>query len=172
MIQKAKNLIAKGRQLNDDELIQMGIDLLEQYDDKKPINNDPIYKCQSCGHEMPVDKEGRKRCPKCKKHKLEIKNPPPNKNFIANIRDDKTRGGKIVFQNTWTDDKTECFDEQDAALKKITHPSQRFRPPAKKIKVKCENCGKIEEIHPIHAPTGESRSFYMCPKCIKNRKAI
>jgi len=95
MLQNAKDLIAKGKALNDPELIQMGMDLLEQYDIQKVTGDikqtvdvgefknsdsyetveDPQYVCQNCGHTMPVDKEGRKRCPECKKHKLVVDKP-------------------------------------------------------------------------------------------------
>jgi DNA-directed RNA polymerase subunit RPC12/RpoP len=88
MLDNAKQLISKGKILGDPELVQMGMDLLEQYspkDDpsvsggytepqqpKENITFEDQYICSNCGHEMPVDKEGRKRCPECKKHKLEL----------------------------------------------------------------------------------------------------
>jgi hypothetical protein len=91
MVQNAKDLIAKGKLLKDPELIQMGMDLLEEYQPKYGdvkgtfadtkdtfddlVTPEPEYWCQNCGHTMPVDKEGRKRCPECKKHKLQIREP-------------------------------------------------------------------------------------------------
>jgi len=99
MLQNAKDLIQKGKVLGDPELIQMGMELLEQYSPtektlvrglgseapeptteaveqlKEIIQQDPQYVCGNCGHTMPVDREGRKRCPECKKHKLSIQEP-------------------------------------------------------------------------------------------------
>jgi DNA-directed RNA polymerase subunit RPC12/RpoP len=91
MLKNAKDLIAKGKALGDPELIQMGMDLLEQYTpndpydppepipELKPEQQEPQYVCENCGHTMPVDKEGRKRCPECKKHKLVLERPTPPK---------------------------------------------------------------------------------------------
>lgn len=82
MLQNAKDLIAKGQKLGDNDLIQMGMELLEQYSPQpfEPQGTppppepeptpDPYYICGACGHKMPIDREGRKRCPECKKHKL------------------------------------------------------------------------------------------------------
>ena len=97
MLKNAKDLIAKGKALGDPELIQIGMDLLEQYSPKDDpsvpggytevipeipdvtveveVAKEPQYVCQNCGHTMPVDKEGRKRCPECKKHKLVLERP-------------------------------------------------------------------------------------------------
>ena len=90
MLQNAKDLIAKGKTLGDPDLIQMGMDLLEQYSPTEMAEAieenggfrevsktmEPQYVCENCGHTMPVDKE-RKRCPECKKHKLKINKPDP-----------------------------------------------------------------------------------------------
>lgn len=87
MLKNAKDLIAKGKALGDPELIQMGMDLLDQYTPNDPYDppesipelepepQEPQYVCENCGHTMPVDKEGRKRCPECKKHKLVLEQP-------------------------------------------------------------------------------------------------
>jgi Zn finger protein HypA/HybF involved in hydrogenase expression len=88
MLKNAKDLIAKGKALGDPELVQMGMDLLEQYSPtvehipeipdvtvEIEVTEEPQYVCQNCGHTMPVDKEGRKRCPECKKHKLVLEQP-------------------------------------------------------------------------------------------------
>jgi predicted Zn-ribbon and HTH transcriptional regulator len=94
MVEKAKYLIAKGKILNDPELIQMGVDLLEPYLPANPYdppesipeleNNlpsisgeapepkGPEYVCGNCGYTIPVDKPDRKRCPECKKHQLKL----------------------------------------------------------------------------------------------------
>lgn len=94
MLQNAKDLIAKGKILGDPELVQMGMDLLEQYsptektmarglgseasvDEFAPIYEPagPMYICNNCNYEMVFDKPGRKRCPECKKHKLILVEP-------------------------------------------------------------------------------------------------
>ena len=173
MIQNAKDLISKGKELNDEDLIKMGMDLLRLYDktEKEPEtqeSSNQTYECQNCGHIMNMDKPNRKQCPKCKKHKLKLTDVQQN-NFVTQPKNSRNKR-KIVFKNTWNDDKTECFDEEDARLKKITKPSARNRPTVKMVDVKCNNCGKIEKVHPIHAPIGEGRSLYVCNKCIRNKK--
>ena len=181
MIQNAKDLISKGKKLNDQDLIKMGIDLLRLYDktENQPeikkentnkVSSNQRYECQNCGYTMDVDKPKRKKCPKCKKYKLvKIFDTPE-----ATVKEDftmtkKQNNRKICFQNNWTDDQTECFDEEDLKLKKITKPSARYRQKVNMVNVKCNQCGKSEKVHPIHAPTGEARSFYLCNKCVRRQ---
>lgn len=124
MLEKAKDLIEKGEQLNDPEIVQMGYDLLQ---DASP---DLIeYKCQNCEHELKSPKK-RKKCPQCGKHKLIEKvneSQQETKNtfqqFNKQIRDPKNKkyiyddNGNVVgkraskkeyegFENLWKDDHT------------------------------------------------------------------
>lgn len=88
----AKDLIKKGTELGDKELILMGQQMLEKHQEPEvkvdftkdetpdadielepPIDKTPPkefqYICDNCGCECSFDKE-RKRCPNCRKHKL------------------------------------------------------------------------------------------------------
>jgi predicted Zn-ribbon and HTH transcriptional regulator len=72
MLENAKDLINKGKLLKDQELIEMGLNLLEQYSPKEvssPIEPTSFYVCENCGHNIEADKP-RKKCPACGKHKL------------------------------------------------------------------------------------------------------
>jgi len=85
MIDMAKDLIAKGNQLNDPELVAMGMSMLDKYQDapvpEYAVVSTPAesakYVCGDCGHEMEYDKPGRKKCPACKKHRLKLVEPKP-----------------------------------------------------------------------------------------------
>lgn len=198
MVKNAKDLIAKGKALGDSELVQMGLELLEQYsptpssiDGNIPQPQTPQYVCENCGHTMPVDKEGRKRCPECKKHKLKLYKPQPQpktqtESFITQIRDPSKTKSRVRYNengepdgvytktepisnitNTWEDDGVEAKDEANELLKKFTKVSPRTRKPPKKIKVVCEACHKEEEVHPIHAG---ARGRYLCSRCIVKRR--
>lgn len=97
MRQTAKDLIQKGEELGDDELISMGMTMLEKYKQAKfqhsgqdeefnmmkvlpqeegvPDDDDDelpeeYYQCTNCDAIVPYDKPGRKKCPSCKKHTL------------------------------------------------------------------------------------------------------
>lgn len=87
MLQNAKDLIAKGQKLGDNDLIQMGMELLEQYSPateaveqlveiSNPEPGPDRYVCSNCEHSMLADKP-RKRCPECKKHKLVLVEAAP-----------------------------------------------------------------------------------------------
>lgn len=200
MLKNAKDLIAKGKALGDSELVQMGMDLLEQYspviDSNVPEPQTPQYICENCGHTMSVDKKGRKRCPQCKKHRLVIleqaipKNPQrtrgdkdefhrpvraPNNDRIY-YDDQGQQIGKYTrpepfspetLTNTFQDDGTEFKDDPvNEKLKAITRVSERTRKPAKLVEVKCDNCNKIDMIHPLHIANS---SRYLCNRCISKR---
>ena len=237
MLQNAKDLIAKGKDLGDPELIQMGMELLEQYSptyaDKEevwempddnmgdghvppPIVADPFYVCSNCDHNMPVDKEGRKRCPECKKHKLQMvtpttkviddepqrptydellealenqaMSPQPNNDMDQFHMQVRSKGDKRIhydengkadgiirkresvdpegIHNIWQDEGEDRDDAGNALLKKFTKVSPRTRQPAKMLDVECDNCHKVEKMHPIHAG---GRGRHLCEKCIRRR---
>jgi Zn finger protein HypA/HybF involved in hydrogenase expression len=68
---KAKQLIEKGKKLGDPELVQMGLDMLDLDSPTEQVTAD-VHECSNCGHSFPFDKP-RKKCPKCGKHKLSVK---------------------------------------------------------------------------------------------------
>ena len=67
IVATAKELIAKGQKLNDNELIKMGYELLSKNDPESNQPSEKIYRCTECGNTMDYDKPNRKKCLKCKK---------------------------------------------------------------------------------------------------------
>ena len=179
MLEMAKDLIDKGNELNDPELVSMGMAMLEKYSDQ-PLRGEqsnavivdevqdiiePYYDCSSCGHTVPFDKPGRKKCPMCKKHTLILLEPLPKfitsapspkrvaaNEFSTQIR--QTNKGRIRYNeegqpdgmysrteqvegvtNVWDDDKTEGFDAANELLKKFTKVTPRTRKPPKMVKI-------------------------------------
>ena len=61
--------------------------------------------------------------------------------------------------NQFVDDGTEAKGEE--FVTPTVQLAERKRPPVKKIKQVCSQCGKTVEIHPSHA-----REFFKCDKCI------
>lgn len=190
IIEKAKYLIKKGKELNDPELIQMGTDLLDNSLEKNEETTD-TYKCSNCGYEMPYDKPDRKKCPKCKKHKLipnivtqkDVKETESFEKQIRNAKDTRIRydedgkpAGKYTkteqiegVTNIWDDNLEDGKDEANELLKKFTQRSPRTRQPVKYIEVVCDNCKKTEKVHPLHAA---GRARYLCHKCIGRRSQV
>lgn len=196
IVENAKELIKKGKELNDLELVAMGTEMLKKYDTTpdygvvRTITQSAKYVCQNCGYETEYDKPNRKQCPKCKKHKLQLIEPKlsnPNRikadDFNTQVRDvEKSRIkydennnpiGIIAMsqqigkiQNLWDDDKTEGFDKDNEVLKKYTKVSPRTRKPAKMKEVVCEKCQNKYTVHPLHAA---GRSRFLCDRCIQRR---
>jgi transposase-like protein len=200
MIKNAKELIAKGKLLNDPELVQMGMDLLNQYDPDQmsetvenngPLKTDTLYyHCHNCKYTFPVDKEGRKKCPECKKHKLKIdqatnieltpKKTHELEQFNMQIR--KTDKNRVRYnedgqqegtytksesigpiKNVWDDNGTEEQDDANTTLKQFTHFSPRTRPHVKMVEVQCDRCKSIRLENPIHV---RNRARYVCARCV------
>lgn len=234
MLQTAKDLIKKGEQLGDPELVAMGMTMLEKYkepaaevyDDPEDFDMDDLlpeeevelptkeadvdiedqyYQCTNCGARMAYDKDGRRKCMSCKKLTLTLvtaEKPKLKKSkrqvsgqthrataedFHTQIRKKVPRSrvryneeGEIEgtytrteqingVTNVWQDDKTEAFDEQNEKLKQLTKRSPRMRPPAKLIKVVCDECKTVHMEHPLHAG---GRARYVCNKCVKRRSRV
>ena len=81
MIEIAKQLIEKGNELDDSQLVTMGYEMLEKYsnaptsivvaatESQSPAR---MYICDHCDYTFEYDKDGRKACPNCKKRGLRI----------------------------------------------------------------------------------------------------
>ncbi len=140
MLDMAKDLINKGNELGDPELVSMGMAMLEKYrDDKEPgleslqcevpglqdilITEDilsPQYECTHCQYTMSYDKPGRKKCPVCKKHTLivmkpvvEVAKPPKRKDvndFSTQIR--QTGKARIRYNEDGVPEGTYSRTEQ------------------------------------------------------------
>lgn len=171
MIEKAKSIIKKGQLLKDPELIQMGMDLLQEYE---VVDSEPNYHCTNCGHSMPKDKE-RKRCPECKKHTLVINMPsvPVDKkdeSFISPINGNIVQAKKGTkrqpvqgFTNTWKDeDRAEGQDKANELLKQFTKHTERTRETFKYVNKTCAECGTTYKENPAYL-VGSSR--YVCVNC-------
>ena len=198
MIQNAKDIINKGKALNDPELIQMGLELLENNKPSKPQPTEDMYVCTACQHKLPVDRLNRKQCPECKKHKLQIQqaSSPPSvsppishridtEQFNTQVRDKKQSRVRVVdgveegvythtesiegIANVWSDNQQEEQDDANEMLKKFTNVSPRTRRAPKMVEITCDNCHKTETMHPIHA---SGRSRHLCQKCIRRRSQI
>lgn len=79
--------------------------------------------------------------------------------------DDKVRATKdIRFTNNFVD-----FGTRDDESNKIIYPRQRARsrPPARKVKTKCDDCGRIDELPPALA---RNDMLYYCNKCSRKKK--
>ena len=96
MINLAKQIIDKGNELNDPELVAMGMAMLEkhQHPETEEVpeyavtateQEEAFYRCTNCGNESPYDKPGRKKCSKCKKHTLKLVEAQPTKEGIEKL---------------------------------------------------------------------------------------
>jgi Zn finger protein HypA/HybF involved in hydrogenase expression len=183
MNKTAKELIAKGEALQDNELIEMGQQMLFK-------NVNKHYICTNCQHEFVSDKPNRKKCPQCKKNKLIYKPPIEQKKemdeFHFQIRtEEKNRirydeNGQPVgkytkstsidhISNVWQDDLSECFDEENELLKSKTIRSPRKRKAVEKISIKCNICNKLYMMHPLHV---KGRAVFVCDVCIRKRSRL
>jgi hypothetical protein len=157
---------------------------------KPPIENTlgprPNYVCINCKHECFFEKT-RKRCPRCKKHKLifiEYTEQADGNKSDANVTTvfkDKPQqvvtneDGKVLEKraknesinlaninyNRFSDDGSIGQDEENDYLK--TKPiSTRGRKPFKTVSVKCDKCGKSEQVAPIYA----AGDIYRCTRCL------
>lgn len=78
--------------------------------------------------------------------------------------------------NTWKDDQTEAADEIIADRKVPSTILNNQRPPIKNVKVRCQGCGKTEELDPSLVPYGLrlTRNYtmrYLCNGCIVGAKS-
>ena len=64
--------------------------------------------------------------------------------------------------NTFKDDGTEAKGEEFNTPN--IKPTERRRPPVKRVVQKCSKCDKTVEVHPTHA-----RDWFICDKCIGAR---
>jgi uncharacterized Zn finger protein (UPF0148 family) len=117
MIQTAKDLINKGEELGDPELVAMGMTMLEKYnkpiltrqgevedydimdllpeeevelpeeEEEVPILQIKHYECTNCGAMMSYDKDGRRKCMSCKKLTLVVVEPVKTKD-VARLKKD------------------------------------------------------------------------------------
>jgi len=152
--EQAKKIIAKGKTLNDPELIRMGLEMLDVYEDEPEV---VLTKLPSL--------EPKKN------------NPPSSNKFdmsqFAMQKNTSTIGKKNRKQpieigpraNAFLDDGKEHRDNKN--LTPVVELATRNRAPVEKQKVdqKCEVCGKVEKVLPLYA-----REFYRCESCLLKGK--
>jgi len=86
--------------------------------------------------------------------------------FTINRTDNEVKTRMPVTEterfNSFTDDGT---DAQGAEFKTPDiQPTERRRPPVRKVDQKCTKCGYEVSVHPTHA-----RDWFICDKCIGAR---
>ena len=135
--QTAKNLLKKGIETGDEELISLANELL----DALPPNPDtPPSKPKAVADESfiaPAKSDTRK-----------------SDNRIARTEKIDVSGK----ENTFVDDKSEHADVETPDFT----PSPRRRKPFATTKAQCTRCKKDFSIHPVH-----KREHYICDSCIK-----
>ena len=145
--EQAKKIIAKGKILNDPELIKMGLDMLEampdQEDIKKEGNNVKVSSSSSfvdqfrTDNKSPIDtKYGRK--------------------VTVNV------SGRV---NVFKDDKTEATELIGKTPNVIPAPRNRKTPI---VSATCTVCGKSEKVNEIFV---QGKEFYRCESCLLKGKS-
>lgn len=142
--EQAKKIIAKGKMLNDPELINMGLEMLGDdteivVEKKTVINKDNMA--------------------------FDISNFTMNSSK-STAMDSKNKKQPIYTgprENKWNDDGTEGKDILTPQVAK----TERNRKPveSEKILQVCEACGKREKVLPLYA-----REYYRCESCLLKGK--
>jgi hypothetical protein len=153
--EQAKKIIAKGKTLNDPELIRMGLDMLDAYGED--VNPPPIPAT------VTVMPEVKKITTAGKFDMDQFTMSKSGSNVI-----DKSGKKQPIYigqrQNKYEDDG---IDHKDIITPKV-QPTERNRKAADSTKINqtCQICGKIENVLPIYA-----RDFYRCESCLLKGKS-
>tara|TARA_R110000851_G_scaffold191014_2_gene341684 strand:- start:99 stop:566 length:468 start_codon:yes stop_codon:yes gene_type:complete len=148
----AKELIKKGIEIGDNELITMANELL-----KSVTDSEDILDIETVGLE--VEKEPEKE--------IDIR-PEPDSFISAIRREDDSNHQRIAKtqkidldgdrHNKFTDD----LSEHTSVTTPDMPPTARHRRPFKKVEAVCRKCNKTVETHPAH-----KREWFVCDGCIK-----
>jgi hypothetical protein len=153
--EQAKRIIAKGKTLNDPELIRMGLEMLDAYgveaDTVTPVASSPEVKKPI----IPMSTTGR----------FDMEQFTMSKTG-SNVVDKSNKRQAIYIgprENKYADDGSE---HKDILTPKV-QPTERSRKSveATKINQTCEVCGKVEKVLPLYA-----RDFYRCESCLLKGK--
>lgn len=146
--EQAKKIIAKGKTLNDPELIRMGLDMLEGVDEeeipqKEEVNNIKVSSASSFIDQFRTDN----------KTPIDTKY---GKKVAVNV------AGRV---NSFQDNKTEAVE--------LIGKTPDFTPAARNRKSKivnaiCSVCGKTESVNEIFTI---GREFYRCEACLLKGKS-
>lgn len=153
IVETAKKIIEKGKEIGDVELISQGLALLEENTEKNKYNDIVKFRCNHCEAEF-ESKPTRKACPRCKKRKLSLIN-----NTVEQPVDDAQDGvtqTRLVSQqkgvpakfrtNTFVDNGE--YRKETKEQSKIIFNKTPRRPPTKMVQTTCKICGKTYECSP------------------------
>ena len=140
----AKKIIAKGKLLNDPELINMGLEMLEGYSETEvqPVTVAVMEKPKSNITEQ---------------FRVENRSPIDTK-FGRKVSVSTGRR-----ENKWVDDRTEAVE--DIGKTPIVKPTKK-RKPVNKVEVICTTCGKKQKVLKELLYT----ESYRCDSCILKGK--
>lgn len=149
--EQAKKIIAKGKMLNDPELIKMGLDMLETYGSSKdhPVETDDLK--NKINYTAGKFDMGQFAMQKTSSTLLE--NGGRKQPIYIGTRDNKFLDDGVEYK----DIKTPEVSRAERSRKPI---SQQL------VEQKCQICGKIEKVLPLYA-----REFYRCETCLLKGKS-
>ena len=168
--EQAKKIIAKGKALGDAELINMGLEMLDDFDASKDLLDEKIQLAKT----PLID-----RIPSI------IPTPIQREHMVAasskfDITDQfrvkkesviSTKYGKKVSvlagerNNQFNDDGTEAAEQRGKTPD--FKPAERNRK-VKKVAATCQVCGKVEHVNEIFTV---GREFYRCESCVLKGKS-
>lgn len=149
--EQAKKIIAKGKTLNDPELIKMGLDMLEAYD----VNKDNT-----------IEVDDTKSKINYTSGKFDMGQFTMQKTS-STLMDKGGRKQPIYIgarDNKFLDDGIEYKDVKTPEVSR----AERNRKPVNQqlVEQKCQVCGKTEKVLPLYA-----REFYRCEVCLLKGKS-
>jgi hypothetical protein len=154
--EQAKKIIAKGKILNDPELIRMGLEMLDAYDDESELVAPVPSSTEAKKIITPIGTAGKFNMDQFTMSKA-------GTNAV-----DKVGKKQSIYtgprENKYIDDGSEAKDIKTPSVQ----PTERIRKSIEntKIEQKCEVCGKNEKVLPIYA-----REFYRCESCLLKGKS-
>lgn len=170
--EQAKKIIAKGKLLNDVELINMGLDMLDAID-IDPISDSLNEKIQLAKTPL-VDKVNYETPTIIQQHNmrtLSSKFDITDQFRVKNESAISAKYGKKVSvlvgdrNNKFTDDGTEAAEQKGKTPD--FKPAERNRK-VKKVSATCQVCGKVEKVNEIFTV---GREFYRCEQCLLKGKS-
>jgi len=156
--EQAKKVIAKGKALNDPELVRMGLEMLDAYSGEIEEEQQVV---------MPIAPSPEiKKVVTSSVSRFDVSQFTMSK-AGSNIIDKSGKKQPLYIgprQNKYQDDGS---DGKDILTPKIK-PTERTRKPVDNEKVDqvCEICGKQEKVLPIYA-----REYYRCQSCLLKGKS-
>jgi hypothetical protein len=154
--EQAKRIIAKGKTLNDPELIRMGLEMLDAYSDEvSPVASSPLPS------EIKKPTSITSNAGKFDMDQFTMSKTG------SNVIDKSGKRQPIYIgprQNKYADDGIEHKDIVTPQVQPIER--SRKSVDATKVDQVCEVCGKKEKVLPLYA-----RDFYRCETCLLKGKA-